>query len=315
MEVNSDNYTSLGKFISELKLEVLAEVDNLEEVKIFSNDINRAGLQLSGFLDYYDTQRIQVLGNAEVTYIMGVDDVVREQRYHALFEKGAPCFVFCRGLKPDEKFLELAKKYNIPVLSTKAATSHFVSKAIRWLNLELGAVITIHGCLVDIYGTGVFIRGESGIGKSETTLELIRRGHRLIADDAVEIHRASDETLFGKAPTNIKNFIELRGVGIINIERLFGIQAILESQRIDMSITLEEWNKDTQYDRLGLDEHYIEILGNKVANYVIPVRPGRNLAIIFEAAALNFRQKQMGYSAAEDFMSKTYSVVDGKIKR
>ena len=315
MDANMENYTLLGSFIRELKLEVLSGSDDIENVRIYSDDINRAGLQLSGFLDYYDTQRVQILGNAEVTYLKGLDEATKEQRYMALFEKGAPCFVFCRELQPDDKFLELAKKFNIPVLSSKWDTSHFVSKAIRYLTLELGPVITIHGCLVDIYGTGVFIRGESGIGKSETTLELIRRGHRLIADDAVEIHRASDATLFGKAPTNIKNFIELRGVGIVNIERLFGIQAILESQRIDMSITLEEWNKETQYDRLGLDEHYIEILGNKIANYVIPVRPGRNLAIIFETAALNFRQKQMGYSAAEDFMSKTYYVIGGKIQK
>lgn len=315
METNLDNYTLLGGFIEGLKLEVLSAAEDMDNIKIYSTDINRPGLQLSGFLDYYDSQRVQILGNAEVTYLQKLDDATKEERYLSLFRKGAPCFVFCRELKPDEKFLELAKQHGIPVLSSKWATSHFVTKAIRWLNLELGAVITIHGCLVDIYGTGVFIRGESGIGKSETTLELIRRGHRLIADDAVEIHRASDATLFGKAPTNIKNFIELRGVGIINIEKLFGIQAILESQRIDMSVTLEEWNKETQYDRLGLDEHYIEILGNKIANYVIPVRPGRNLAIIFEAAALNFRQKQMGYSAAEDFMSKTYSVIGGRIQK
>lgn len=311
MEVHMENYALLGALIDDFKLEVLSGKEGYRDTKLYSNDVNRAGLQFSGFLDYYDSQRIQILGNAEVTFLQKIDEETKRKRYIEVFEKGAPCFVFCRGLHPDEMFMELAKKNGITVLSTDVSTSHFVSGAIRWLNLELGPVITIHGCLVDIYGTGVFIRGESGIGKSETTLELIRRGHRLIADDAVEIHKASDATLFGKAPKNIKNFIELRGVGIVNIERLFGVQAILETQRIDMSITLEEWNKETQYDRLGLDQHYIEILGNKISNYVIPVRPGRNLAIIFETAALNFRQKQMGYSAADDFMSKTCGMIKG----
>ena len=309
-----EQYARLVEYVKAMKLTVITNNIDYSNIMIYSKDINRPGLQLSGFLDCYDSKRIEVLGNAEVMYLKTIDEDTRKKRYLQLFEKGTPCFVFCRGLQPDTLFLELAEEKGIPVFSTEKDTSNFISNSIQWLNRHLGAVLTIHGCLVDIYGTGVLIRGESGIGKSETTLELLRRGHRLIADDAVEIHKASDETLFGKAPDNIRDFIELRGVGIINIKRLFGVQSILETQRVDLSVTLDEWNDETVYDRLGLEDHYVEILGNRITNYSIPVRTGRNLAIILETAALNYRQKQMGYSAAQDFIEKTKKMFETKEK-
>jgi HPr kinase/phosphorylase len=224
--------------------------------------------------------------------------------YDELMSKQFPCIIFCRGMEPDEEILAAANKYGVPVLVTEKATSAFTAELVRWLNVELAPCISIHGVLVDVYGEGVLIMGESGIGKSEAALELIKRGHRLVTDDVVEIRRVSDETLIGTAPDITRHFIELRGIGIIDVKTLFGVESVKETQGIDMVIKLEEWNKDNEYDRLGLEENYTEFLGNKVVCHSIPIRPGRNLAIIVESAAVNHRQKKMGYNAAQELYNR-----------
>lgn len=211
---------------------------------------------------------------------------------------------FCRSQQPDQDLLELALKYEIPLLSSDASTSSFMAEIIRWLKVQLAPTISIHGVLVDVFGEGVLIMGESGIGKSEAALELIKRGHRLVTDDVVEIKKVSDETLIGTAPDITRHFIELRGIGIIDVKSLFGVESIKETQGIDMVIKLEEWDKDKEYDRLGLEETYTEILGNRVVSHNIPIRPGRNLAVIVETAAVNWRQRKMGYNAAQELYNR-----------
>lgn len=294
----------LCELVNDLKLELLTKEIDYSQIDIVSKDINRPGIQLAGFLEYYDPKRIQVLGYVEMMYLSKLNYSERVKIYNDLLALGAPCYILCRGLIPDDLFLTIAEERGIPIFTTNEVTSAFMSALIRWLHLNLGPVITIHGCLIDIYGTGVFIQGGSGIGKSEATLELVKRGHRLISDDAVEIHKASDVTLYGKAPANIKDFIELRGIGIVDAKTLYGVQSILVTQKIDLVVTLVEWKQEHNYDRLGLEDKYIDILGNKIINYVIPLRPGRNLAVILESAAINFRQKQMGYNTTKEILKR-----------
>ena len=215
-----------------------------------------------------------------------------------------PCIIFCRDLRPDEEILDAANRHGVPVLVTAKTTSAFMAEIIRWLNVELAPCISIHGVLVDVYGEGVLIMGESGIGKSEAALELIKRGHRLVSDDVVEIHKVSDVSLVGSAPDITRHFIELRGIGIVDVKTLFGVQSVKETSNIDMVIKLEDWNREKEYDRLGLEEQYTEFLGNKVVCHSIPIRPGRNLAVIVESAAVNHRQKKMGYNAAQELYNR-----------
>ena len=224
--------------------------------------------------------------------------------YNQLLSSNIPCLIFCREIKPDQELLDLAAHYEVPILVTASSTSSFMAEVIRWLKVQLAPTISIHGVLVDVYGEGVLIMGESGIGKSEAALELIKRGHRLVTDDVVEIHKVSEETLIGTAPEITKHFIELRGIGIIDVKSLFGIESVKDTQAIDMVIKLEDWNKDTEYDRLGMEEEYTEFLGNKVICHALPVRPGRNLAVIVETAAVNYRQKKMGYNAAKELYNR-----------
>ena len=257
-------------------------------------------MQLTGFYDEFSNDRIQIIGNVEYAYLKSLTETERFNQYMQLISSNIPCLVFCRNLEPEQKILELAVKYNTPVLKSTAETSDFMAEVIRWLKVQLAPCIVIHGVLVDVYGEGVLITGESGIGKSEAALELIKRGHRLVTDDAVEIRKVSEETLVGSAPGVTKYFIELRGIGIIDVKTLFGVESIKEQQQIDMVIKLEDWNKDKEYDRLGLEEEYTEYLGNKVVCHSLPIRPGRNLAVIVEAAAVNHRQKKMGYNAAKE---------------
>lgn len=235
-------------------------------------------------------------------------EILTEERknniYQQLLSSNIPCLIFCRDLEPEQSLIDIAYQYGVPILISKSSTSSFMAEVIRWLKVQLAPTITIHGVLVDVYGEGVLIMGESGIGKSEAALELIKRGHRLVTDDVVEIRKVSDETLIGTAPEITKHFIELRGIGIIDVKTLFGVESVKDTQSIDMVIKLEEWNKDKEYDRLGLEEEYTEFLGNKIVCHSIPIRPGRNLAIIVESAAVNYRQKKMGYNAAKELYNR-----------
>ena len=250
--------------------------------------------------DHFDSERVQVIGYVEYTYLQTLPMEQKKKIYKQLLSYKIPCLVFTTEIFPDEELLKQANETDTPVFSTEQKTSPFQAELIRWLNVELAPCISIHGVLVDVYGVGVLIMGESGIGKSEAALELIKRGHRLVTDDVVEIRRVSDDTLVGSAPDITKHLIELRGIGIVDVKTLFGVQSVRETQTIDLVITLEDWNKEKEYDRLGLEEEYTEFLGNKVVCHSIPIRPGRNLAIIVESASVNHRQKQMGYNAAQE---------------
>lgn len=263
-------------------------------------DINRPALQLTGYFDQFDSERVQIIGVVEHTYLETLPATRKKEIYKELFAYGIPCLIYTSNLVPDEELLKQAEASGTPVLLTTKKTSPFQAEIIRWLNVELAPCISIHGVLVDVYGVGVLIRGESGIGKSELALELIKRGHRLVTDDAVEIRKVSDDTLVGSAPSITKHLLELRGIGIIDIKSLYGVQSVKETQNIDLVITLEEWEKGKEYDRLGMEEEYAEFLGNKVKCHTIPIRPGRNLAVIVESTSINHRQTQMGYNAAEE---------------
>ncbi|MBQ4537776.1 MAG: HPr(Ser) kinase/phosphatase [Lachnospiraceae bacterium] len=298
---------NLQKLIDKLKLENLTPEIAVDKIELTQPDINRPALQIAGFFEHFDDLRLQVIGFVEYTYMERFSEEQKKESYEKLLSYNIPAFVFCRELMPDPIFLETAKKHGIPILRTAKTTSSFMAESIRWLNVELAPCIRVHGVLLDVYGEGLLITGESGIGKSEAALELIRRGHRLITDDAVEIRKVSDDTLIGSAPDITKNFIELRGIGIVDIKALFGASSVKDTKQINMVIRLEEWDKEKEYDRLGLEESYIEYLGNKVVCYNIPIRPGRNLAVICESAAINHRQKQMGYNAAQELYSRVQS--------
>ena len=294
----------MEKVVEKFKLENLTPDIDIKSIKITMPDVNRPALQMAGYFEHFDSSRLQVIGFVEYTYMEGISEEQKRVVYDKLMSYDIPCVVFCRELQPDPIFLEIAHKYNRPVFSTKKNTSVFMAEAIRWLNVKLAPCISVHGVLVDVYGEGVLITGESGIGKSEAALELVKRGHRLVTDDVVEIRKVSEETLVGTAPDITKHFIELRGIGIVDVKALFGASSVRETQNIDLVIRLEEWDKDREYDRLGLEEEYTEYLGNKVVCHNIPIRPGRNLAIICEAAAVNHRQKKMGYNAAQELYTR-----------
>ena len=295
---------SLKKVIDKMKLENLTVEVDISGKRITQTDLNRPALQLTGFFEHFDAARLQVIGFVEYTFLEGLDAERKKEIYDKLLSYDVPAVVFSRDLKPDEFFYEAAVRHNIPILSTKKSTSAFMAETIRWLNVQLAPCISVHGVLVDVYGEGVLITGESGIGKSEAALELIKRGHRLVTDDVVELRRVSEETLIGSAPDITKHFIELRGIGIIDVKALFGASSVKDTQSIDLVIRLEDWDKDKEYDRLGLEESYTEYLGNKVVCHNIPIRPGRNLAIICESAAVNHRQKKMGYNAAQELYAR-----------
>jgi len=295
---------TLKRLIDKMKLVNLTEDLDISKSRITQPDLNRPALQLTGYFDYFDSARVQVIGFVEYTFLETLDEERKRTIYEQLLSYVPPAVVFCRDLRPDELFVELAMKHHVPVLSTKKSTSAFMAETIRWLNVKLAPCISVHGVLVDVFGEGVLITGESGIGKSEAALELIKRGHRLVTDDVVEIRRVSEETLIGSAPDITKHFIELRGVGIIDVKALFGASSVKDTVSIDLVIRLEEWNKEKEYDRLGLEQKYTEYLGNRVVCHEIPIRPGRNLAIICESAAVNHRQKKMGYNAAEELYAR-----------
>lgn len=289
----------IEKIIEKMNLKNQTPEVDLTNISVGVPDINRPALQLTGFFDHFDSERVQIIGHVEYTYICKLDRATRDERYDRLLSYKIPGIIFTRGQRPEKELLEKAGKAGVPVFISALPTSEFTAEIIRWLNVELAPRISIHGVLVDVFGVGVLIMGESGIGKSEAALELIKRGHRLVSDDVVEIRKVSDETLVGTAPEITRHFIELRGIGIVDVKTLYGVQSVKETQNIDLVITLEDWDRDKDYDRLGLEEQYTEFLGNKVVCHNLPIRPGRNLSIIVETAAVNHRQKRMGYNAAE----------------
>ena len=268
--------------------------------RIMVSDVNRPALQLSGYFEHFEQSRVQIIGTVEYTYLQQLDEEKKEQIYREFMSYDIPCVIFCRDLKPDDTFLRCAMDNDIPVLGTRRTTSAFMAELIYCLSEQLAPCITIHGVLVDVYGEGILIMGESGIGKSEAALELVRRGHRLVTDDVVEIRKINEHMLVGTSPDITRYFIELRGIGIIDVKTLYGVECVKEKQQIDLVIKLEDWKKENEYDRLGLEEEYTEFLGNKVVCHSLPIRPGRNLAVLCETAAVNHRQKKMGYNAAQE---------------
>lgn len=295
---------SLTQVIEKMKLENLTPELNVKNIRLTQPDVNRPALQLTGYFEHFDAARLHIIGFVEYSYMTQMSDEQKKESYEKLMNYEIPCFVFCRELQPDDIFLRTAIAHNIAVLSTRKTTSAFMAEIIRWLNVKLAPCISVHGVLVDVYGEGVLITGESGIGKSEAALELIKRGHRLVTDDVVELRKVSDDTLIGSAPDITKHFIELRGIGIVDVKALFGASSVKDTQSIDLVICLEEWDRDKEYDRLGLEENYTEYLGNKIVCHTLPIRPGRNLAVICESAAVNHRQKKMGYNAAQELYTR-----------
>ncbi len=295
---------NLAQVIEHFNFRVLTENIDMTEKLITRPDINRPALQLTGFYDYFDKDRIQLIGKVEIAYLESIPASERNERLKRLSSSGIPCAIFCRGATPYPEMIEYGEQNGVPVLQYEHSTTELMGEMIRWLRVQIAERITIHGVLVDIYGEGVLIMGESGIGKSETALELIQRGHRLVADDVVEIKRASQQTLIGSCPEVIRYLIELRGIGIIDVRQLFGVQSIKMTQSVDLVIKLVAWSNDMEYERLGLHDEYIDILGNKIVCHNIPIRPGRNIAIICESAAINHRQKKMGYNAAAELTQR-----------
>lgn len=295
---------SVTALINKMHLNNFTPEINTDKVFIAHSDVNRPALQLTGFYEYFDNVRVQIIGMVEYAYYKDKEEEEIRQMFERLMSSKIPCLVFGRGIEPNKCILDLARKYNVPVMGYQGSTSELMSEILRWLRVELAPTISIHGVLVDVYGEGVLIVGESGIGKSEAALELVKRGHRLVSDDVVEIRKVSEDTLVGSAPSITRHFIELRGIGIIDVKTLYGVEAVKNTQSIDLVIRLEDWQKEKEYDRLGMEEKYTEYLGNKVACHNIPIRPGRNLAIIVESAAVNHRQKKMGYNAARELYNR-----------
>ena len=290
----------LSKMVQELNLHNKTPDVDISKKRITLPDINRPALQLTGYLEHFENERVQIIGYVEYTYLLHLSRENKMEAFERFVASKIPCVIFSTKTEPDEDMINLAIKYDVPIFVTDQTTSTFMAEIIRWLNVELAPCISIHGVLVDVYGEGLLIMGESGIGKSEAALELIKRGHRLVSDDVVEIRRVSDATLVGSAPDITRHFIELRGIGIIDVKTLFGVESVKDTQSIDLVIKLEEWDKDREYDRLGLEEEYTEFLGNRVVCHSLPIRPGRNLAVIVESAAVNHRQKKRGYNAAQE---------------
>lgn len=294
----------LTTLIEEFNLETIYSPGNLDSVLITRPEINRPGLPLAGFFDYFDAERIHIIGRVEAIYLAKCSPQERRERLYAFMERKPICIITARNIGPYPEMIEFAEKFEIPLLKTAVSTNSFISMVIASLKVHLAPTITRHGVLVEVYGEGILITGDSGIGKSEAAIELIKRGHRLIADDAVEISKVSEKTLVGRAPEIIRYYMELRGIGIIDIRRIFGAGAVKETEKIELVINFEPWIEGKLYDRLGIETEYVDILGIKVPSINLPVRPGRNLAVIMEIAAMNSRLKRMGYNTAEEFNKK-----------
>ncbi len=292
---------SLEALIKEFQLKELYMPRAAADIKVSSTEVDRPGLPLAGFVEMFDPSRLQVIGRAEDKYLAELSPEECLRRLDAYLCLKPVAIILTSSISANEDSMKLFRKYEVPLLGTDVRTSEFLAAVISMLNTSLAPRITRHGGLVEVYGEGMLILGDSGIGKSETAIELVKRGHRLIADDAVEIKRVSARTLVGSAPELIKYYIELRGIGIVDVRRLFGMGAVKETERIDLVINLEQWEPEKMYDRFGLEEQYEDILGIKVPSITIPVHPGRNLAVVLEIAAMNNRQKRMGYNTAEEF--------------
>lgn len=307
--MQDDNCVLLSKLVDKMKLENCTPEIDTSKIFISKPDINRPALQLAGFMEDFDRSRIQIIGNVEHSFLSHQTN--RLELMDHFLSLGIPCLVFCNGFELEPEVIASANKYGVPLLRTGKTTSSFMAEVIRWLNVELAPCMSIHGVLVDVYGEGILITGESGIGKSEAALELIKRGHRLVSDDVVEIRKVSDDTLVGQSPEMTRHFIELRGIGIIDVKTLFGVESVKNTGTIDLVINLEEWDKNKEYDRMGLEESYVNYLGNNVVCHNIPIRPGRNLAVICESAAVNHRQKKMGYNAAQTLYERAIANING----
>ena len=310
-----DTYSvALKKLVEQFHLQVAYAATDYDAIRITVEDVARPGLQLAGFFDHYEPMRLQVMGNVEMSYTGKLSSANRSAIFDRLFSYKFPALLIARGIEPHPEMLEMAQKYNITILLSQEPTSAIVSSIITYLKAALAPRITRHGVLVEVYGEGILLMGDSGIGKSEAAVELLKRGHRLIADDAVEIKKVSNNSLVGTAPELIRNYIELRGIGIINVAKLYGMGAVKLDNQIDLVVNIVHWNTQEAYDRLGLEEKYTELLGVKVPMNVIPVTPGRNLAVILEVAAMNNRQKKMGYNAALEFTEQINKHFDESLK-
>ena len=297
-----DTYSVLlSTLVEEFHLEIAFAATDYNSIRLTVEDVARPGLQLAGYFDHFEPMRLQVMGNVEMSYLDKLSASERAMIYDRLFSYKFPALLITRNIIPDEQCLQMAKKHNVTILRSPAATSTIVSTIITYLKSALAPRVTRHGVLVEVYGEGILLIGDSGIGKSETAVELLKRGHRLIADDAVEIKKIGGSTLVGTAPELIRNYIELRGIGIINVAKLFGMGAVRDQNEINLVVNIVPWNTQEVYDRLGLEEKYMEILGVNVPLNTIPITPGRNLAMILEVAAMNNRQKKMGYNSALEF--------------
>jgi len=292
---------SLAKIIDKFKLETVYLPTLPEDILVNCSRVNRPGLQMVGFYDHYEQSRLQIIGKVEHLFLAQLSPEERSRRLSDFFRSCPVGVIYTTSIEISPETVEFAEKYRVPVLRTKERTSDFMAAIIAYLNVELGPRITRHGVLVEVYGEGILLLGDSGVGKSETAIELLKRGHRLIADDAVEIKRVSATTLVGCAPEIIRHYVELRGIGIVDVRRLFGMGSVKETEKIDLVINLEPWENGKMYDRLGLDEQTTDILGIKVPSIVLPVCPGRNLSVVIEVAAMNNRQKRMGYNTAQEF--------------
>ena len=297
-------FVTLDRVASESGLTVAYTPKDLKEIKIYATDVYRPGIFLAGYYQYFDNMRIQILGLTEMSYLNELEADTRRAHLEKLFSFQPPAVVLTRGLEPLPEMLEFARQYGVALLLSNEMTSPLMGTMITTLNMELAPRITSHGVLVEVYGEGILITGDSGVGKSETAIELVKRGHRLIADDAVELRRVSSKQIMGSSPEKIRHFIELRGIGIINVARLFGIGAVRSSVQVEIVIELEPWDRTKNYDRTGLESQTTDILGVQVPNMVIPVMPGRNLAVIIETAAMNNRSKEMGYNAARELLKQ-----------
>ena len=304
-------YITVERIATNFKMENLTPDIDLADIHVEVPEINRPALQLTGYYDNFVPERVQLMGFMEFSYLMHLKPEERYPSYEKLVSTGIPCMIFTTRCEPDERMIAIHRRYEVPILVTDRKTTAFMTEIMRWLAVELAPKIRVHGVLVDIFGEGVLIMGESGIGKSEAALELVHRGHRLVSDDVVEIRRVSDVTLVGSAPELTRHLIELRGIGIIDVKTLYGVEHVKATSSIDLVIRLEDWDKDKEYDRLGLEEEYTEFLGNRIVCHTLPIRPGRNLAIIAETAAVNHRQKKMGYNAAQELYRRMQENLSG----